>query len=70
MTDGLDGRRRDTNGTIDRKHGNTEVGTLRQTYGAGFAAGHRADMRLDTLLQVTGHSSLSDYLKDQGGKRS
>jgi len=62
MTEGLDDRHRDRDGTIERKRGDTLVGTLRETYGADFAAGHRADMRLDTLLQQTGHSSLSDYL--------
>lgn len=62
---GLDGRHRDLDGRISQKHGNTLVGTLRQTYGDGFAAGFRSDMHLDTLLDRTGHSSLSRYLKDQ-----
>jgi hypothetical protein len=47
----LDGRHRNANGEIDRKHGNTLVGTLRETYGEDFAAGHRADMKLSTLLR-------------------
>ena len=29
----LDGRRRDKTGRIDKKHGNTLVGSLRKTYG-------------------------------------
>jgi hypothetical protein len=45
-----------------RKRGDTLVGTLRQTYGESFAKGHRPDMRLDTLLEREGATSLSDYL--------
>lgn len=32
MTKGLDGRHRDVNGEIDRKHGNTKMKTLKQEY--------------------------------------
>jgi hypothetical protein len=60
---GLDDRHRDASGQIDRKHGNTLVGMLRQTYGESFAADRRADMKLSTLLRETGSSSLSQYLK-------
>lgn len=60
---GLDGRHRDMNGQIDRKHGNTQVGTLRQTYGDSFALGQRSDMKLSRLLREKGLSSLSQYLK-------
>ena len=35
---GLDKRHRDKNGEISRKHGNTEVKTLRKIYGPGFCA--------------------------------
>ena len=38
---GLDGRHRDANGRIRVKQGNTRVGTLRETYGEGFAPGVR-----------------------------
>jgi hypothetical protein len=38
----LDGRRRNANGEIDRKQGNTVVRTLRDTYGEDFAADCRA----------------------------
>jgi hypothetical protein len=61
---GLDGRRRDANGQIDQKHGNTLVGTLRQTYGPNFAADRRSDMKLNTLLRETEVPSLSQYLKN------
>lgn len=60
---GFDGRHRDSNGEIDRKHGNTLIGTLRETYGPDFAAGRRSDMKLNTLLRQTSSPSLSQYLK-------
>ena len=60
---GLDGRHRDTNGQISQKHGNTQVGTLRETYGDNFAAGIRSDAKLSTVLNRAGASSLSQYLK-------
>jgi hypothetical protein len=58
---GLDQRHRDVDGEISRKHGNTQVGTLRQTYGTDFAAG--SDMKLSTLLDQSGAPSLRQYLK-------
>jgi len=63
MARGLDGRHRDKDGTIDRKHGNTRVDTLRETYGDGFAPGVRGDKKLENLLRDENASSLSEYLK-------
>jgi hypothetical protein len=60
---GLDGRHRDKGGKIDKKHGNTRIGSLRKEYGPGFAKGRRKDMMLKTLLEETGSSSLHDYLR-------
>jgi hypothetical protein len=60
---GLDNRYRDEDGQTRAKNGNTLVATLRETYGEDFAAGHRSDMRLETLLEQTGCSSLSEYLR-------
>lgn len=60
---GLDDRCRDRNGEIRRKNGATRIGTLRETYGEDFAAGYRSDMKLDTLLDITGVDSLSQLLK-------
>jgi hypothetical protein len=60
---GLDNRCRDLNGEIRQKNGRTRVDTLRRTYGEDFAAGHRGDMKLDTLLERSGVRSLSEYLK-------
>jgi len=62
---GLVGRHRDADGRISAKRGNTRIDTLRETYGEGFAAGARGDMHLSTLLERSGASSLSDYLKDR-----
>jgi len=60
---GLDGRHRDKSGRIEKKHGNTRVGSLRKEYGPGFAKGRRKDMMLKTLLKESGSGSLHDYLK-------
>lgn len=62
---GLDKRHRDEDGEIRRKNGNTLVGTLRQTYGEDFAAGRRSDLKLENLLDDTGSSSLTDYLRNR-----
>lgn len=60
---GLDDRCRDNDGSIRRKRGDTLVGTLRREYGQDFAPDARSDMRLDTLLDQEGLSSLSEYLR-------
>jgi hypothetical protein len=58
----LDGRHRDKTGRIDKKHGNTLVGSLRKTYGEHFAKGRRSTLMLKTLLKETGTESLHAYL--------
>jgi hypothetical protein len=63
MPTGLDGRHRDKDGQIDRKHGNTRVDTLRETYGAGFLPGFRGDAHLSTVLAKTGVPSLSKLVE-------
>ena len=60
---GLDDRCQDQDGEIRRKRSDTLVGTLRETYGPGFAPGVRSDAKLGTLLDRTGSSSLTEYLK-------
>ena len=60
---GLDERCRDEDGSIRRKRGDTQVATLREEYGSGFAPGVRGDMRLDTLLDEAGVDSLTEYLR-------
>jgi hypothetical protein len=37
----------------------------RYTYGADFAEGRRSDLKLENLLDDTGASSLTDYLRNQ-----
>jgi hypothetical protein len=60
---GLDGRHRDKSGRIDKKHGNTRIGSLRKEYGPHFAEGRRKDMMLKNLLHETGCASLHEYLR-------
>ncbi len=60
---GLDARHRDLDGRIERKHGNTLVRSLRETYGQGFAPGFRSDAKLSTILRESGRASLSEFLK-------
>jgi hypothetical protein len=60
---GLDNRHRDSNGQIREKRGDTRIDSLRQIYGDSFARGIRGDAHLSTLLERTGSTSLSDYLK-------
>ncbi len=62
---GLDDRHRDSNGQTREKNGNTRIDTLRETYGEDFAAGMPGDAHLRTLLDRTGSSSLSDYLRNR-----
>ena len=59
--------RPDSGGQVRGKRGDTRIDTLRQTYGESFAPGIRGDAHLKTLLDRTGSSSLSEYLKN--GKR-
>jgi hypothetical protein len=58
---GLDGRHRDANGKIYHKMGNTRIDSLRQTYGAHFAADRRGQVKLKNLLRETGAKSFTDY---------
>jgi len=60
---GLDSRCQDSDGEIRRKRGDTRVASLRDTYGEDFAAGYRADMKLETLLERERAVSLSELLK-------
>jgi hypothetical protein len=60
---GLDNRCRDGDGEIRHKRSDTLVGTLRETYGSGFAKGYRSDAKLGTVLDREGADTLSDLLK-------
>jgi hypothetical protein len=60
---GLDHRHRDKDGEISRKHGNTKISTLRQTYGAHFAPGVDGNKTLAEVLQTVDEPSLSKLCK-------
>ena len=55
---GLDDRHRDANGKISKKHGNTLIGTLRETYGANFAKDESPDAKLSDVLHRLDEPSL------------
>ena len=60
--EGLDGRHRDTTGRIDKKHGNTRIGSLRKTYGEHLLRppqGHDAE----DLARQDWNGSLHAYLR-------
>lgn len=61
---GLDSRHRDKNGEIGRKHGNTLISTLRQTYGANFAPGIPGNVKLSDVLHTLDEPSLSQLVRD------
>jgi hypothetical protein len=62
---GLDSRHRDKNGEISRKHGNTLIRTLRETYGPGFAPGCDPNAKLSDCLHQLDEQSLSQLVHDQ-----
>jgi hypothetical protein len=61
---GLDGRHRDKNGEISRKHGNTLVSTLRRIYGPSFAPGAQPHETLSEVLANMDEPSLSALVHD------
>jgi hypothetical protein len=61
---GLENRRRNHDGEIGQKHGNTLVGTLRKIYGLGFAAGYPATEKLNEVLLQLNETSLSQLRRD------
>jgi hypothetical protein len=63
MADGLDDRHRDQDGRISEKHGNTEIGTLREEYGQDFLPDWRRDAHLETVREATG-KSLSQLIRE------
>ena len=66
MEDELNGRHRDKNGEISRKHGNTLVGTLRKIYGDSFAPDQEDGAKLSDVLAGLHESSLTQLVKDHG----
>ena len=61
---GLDGRHRDKNGEISRKHGDTLVSTLRKIYGPSFARGAQPHEKLSDVLVEMDEPSLSRLVHD------
>ena len=62
---GLDGRHRDKDGEISKKHGNTLVRTLRKIYGPHFASGFADTDTLAMVLQKEpAHVSLTQLRKE------
>jgi len=60
---GPDSRYRDEDGRIAKKHGNTLIGTLRQTYGPRFAHAFADDQKLGDVLDRVDEESLSQLLE-------
>jgi hypothetical protein len=59
---GLDKRNHD--GEISHKHGNTLIGTLRKVYGQSFAAGYPGNEKLSEVLFQLNETSLSQLRRD------
>jgi hypothetical protein len=55
-------RTRDDNGELRQKRGDTLVGNIEREYGVDFGA--RSDMRLDTLREHTGLTSIEDLVRN------
>ena len=60
----FDTRHRNRNGEISRKHGNTLIRTLRNTYGQGFAGGCSDDAKLSDVISKLDDTSLSHLIRD------
>jgi hypothetical protein len=60
---GLDQRHRDKNGEISRKHGNTLISTLRETYGQHFAPGVEGHKKLEEVLHSLENPRSSGWLR-------
>jgi hypothetical protein len=58
-------RRRDKNGQMSRKHGNTLIGTLRKHYGKDFAYGCADSDKLSDILHELDEPSLSKLMRDE-----
>ena len=61
---GLDGRHRNRDGEVSRKHGNTKIHTLRKIYGASFAQGCDDCDTLADVLHKLDEPSLTKLVHD------
>jgi hypothetical protein len=57
-------RSRNEDGELRQKRGDTHVGTIEQQYGVNF--GVRSDMKLDTLRERLGATSIDDLIDKTG----
>ena len=64
----LDGRHRNKDGEISRKHGNTLVSTLRMIYGASFARGESPHAKLGDVLAALDEPSLTALVRHHHDK--
>lgn len=64
---GLDDRYQTIHGPVERKHRNTTLETLRETY-PGLLPGRRADIHLGTLMDEYRVDSLNGLLRALGKK--
>jgi hypothetical protein len=60
----VDARYRDKAGAISRMCGNSLIGTLRTSYGSGFAKGCANDAKLGDVLADLDEPSLSKLVRD------
>jgi hypothetical protein len=60
---GLDQRHRNKNGEISRKHGNTLIATLRQSYGQHFALGIEGHKKLEDVLHILVFCPANNFTK-------
>ena len=61
---GLNGCHRDANGDISKKHGNTRIMNLRDTYGRDFAPGVPGTTKLKDALKGLDERSLTKLIED------
>ncbi len=61
---GLVGRHRDKDGEISKKHGNTLIRTLRETYGPDFARGESNTAKLGDVLHRLDARSLASLVRN------
>lgn len=60
----LDGRHRHKNGEVSKKHGNTLIRTLRETYGPDFARGESDSAKLGDVLHRLDEPSLTTLVRN------
>src|SRR5580700_3849067 len=66
----LDRRHRNKNGRLARKYGNSYIRTLRVRYGAGFAPGERAELKLIDVLHKLDNQSLGRLIEGLSGQQT